>query len=99
MGNSYKALVEMIGGRLKGIDERLAGMDDRITAESAATREDIAELRKTVNEEQEKQNARIDKSERFVTLRSAIERAMIWGIGITVSVAGVVVGLIRFVFS
>lgn len=95
MGNSYKALVEMIGGRLKGIDERLAGVDERITTESAATREEITELRKTVNEEQEKQDARISDAEKYVHLRRAIERGCIWIIGTVVAVSGTVAVLIN----
>ena len=105
-GNSYKEVLSEvrdrlggIDGRLEGIDERLANVDDRITTESAATRQELTDLREKVNEEQTKQSERLGMVEKYVTLRSAIERALVWGIGTLVTVAGIAAGLIKFVLS
>lgn len=105
-GNSYKALVEMIGGRLKGIDgrlegidERLSAMDERVTKATTATHKEITELRKTVNEEQALQDERISENEKYVNLRRAIERGCIWILGTAVAVSGIVAGLIKFIIS
>jgi len=103
-GESYTEVLAGIRDRLGGIDDRLTSVEDRITqsaasdrADAIATRGDIEALRKVVNEEQALQNTRIGVVENYTAIRSSIERCLIWGIGISVSIAGVVCGLLKLV--
>lgn len=98
-GERYTDVLAQVRDRLLGVDARLKGIDDRITMESDATREDIAALRRVVNEEQAKQNERLGTVEKYVAIRSSIERALVWGIGITVSVAGVACAVLKLMLG
>jgi len=103
-GESYTEVLAGIRDRLGGIDDRLTTVEDRITqgaasdrTDASVTREDIAALRKVVNDEQALQNVRLGIVENYTAIRSSIERCLIWGIGISVSIAGVVCGLLKLV--
>jgi len=95
MDKRYTEHLKEIADRLGGIDERITTIDKRITSECGAIGDEIAALRKVVNEEQAQQNTRLGGVEKYVALRSSIERGAIWVTGITVSVAGLVLGLLK----
>jgi len=102
MARTYSDHLKEISDRLGGIDARLTSIEDRVTtgatsdrADALATRGDMMALKQTMNDEQAQQNIRLGGVEKYVALRSSIERGAIWVTGITVSVAGVVLGLLK----